>query len=68
MFANGISTVKIAEIEGCCQNAVWKSVERAREKIKKFLEKNKKQVVETVQKRYKVKGRSFYCKNMPCVL
>ena len=42
MFANGISTVKIAEIEGCRQNAVWKSVERAREKIKKFLEKNKK--------------------------
>ena len=41
MFANGISTVKIAEIEGCRQNAVWKSVERAREKIKKFLGKQK---------------------------
>ena len=42
MFANGMSTVKIAEIEGCRQNAVWKSVERAREKIKIFLTQNKK--------------------------
>ena len=26
MYLNGISTVKIAEIEGCNQNAVWKSI------------------------------------------
>ena len=37
MFLNGISTVKIAEIEGCNQNAVWKSIELARKKLKNLL-------------------------------
>lgn len=37
MFLNGISTVKIAEIEGCNQNAVWESIQGARKKLKKFL-------------------------------
>lgn len=36
MFMEGISTVKIAEIEGCNQNAVWKSIESAKKKIKYF--------------------------------
>ena len=37
MYLEGISTVKIAEIEGCNQNAVWKSIDQAKNKIKKFL-------------------------------
>ena len=37
MFLNGITTVKIAEIEGCNQNAVWESIQGARKKLKKFL-------------------------------
>ena len=39
MYLNGISTVKIAEIEGCNQNAVWKSIELAKRKLKKILQK-----------------------------
>ena len=37
MFLNGISTVKIAEIEGCNQNAAWESIQGARKKLKKFI-------------------------------
>lgn len=37
MYLEGISTVKIAEIGGCNQNAVWKSIDQAKNKIKKFL-------------------------------
>ena len=37
MYLNGISSVKIGEIEGCSQNAVWDSIEGARKKLKKFL-------------------------------
>ena len=37
MFLNGITTVKIAEIEGCNQNAVWESIQGARKKLKKFV-------------------------------
>lgn len=36
MFVNGLSTKKIAEIEGCCQNAVWESIELARKKVKEI--------------------------------
>ena len=39
MLINGFSTLKIAEIEGCNQNAVWDSLQQARRKIKKFLSK-----------------------------
>lgn len=39
MLLNGLSTVQIAEIEGCNQNAVWKSIKLARRKLKKFLQK-----------------------------
>lgn len=37
MYLEGLSTVKIAEIEGCSQNAVWESLKLAQKKIKKFL-------------------------------
>lgn len=37
MYMKGISTVKIAEIEGCNQNAVWKSICQAKCKLKNFL-------------------------------
>ena len=37
MYLNGMSTVKIAEIEGCNQNAVWESLEAGKAKIKKYL-------------------------------
>ena len=37
MYLEGLSTVKIAEIEGCNQNAVWESITLARKKIQKFL-------------------------------
>lgn len=37
MYLNGMSTVKIGEIEGCNQNAAWESIEAGKEKIKKFL-------------------------------
>ena len=37
MFLNGVSTTKIAEIEGCNQNAAWESIQGARKKLKKFL-------------------------------
>ena len=39
MYLNGMSTVKIAEIEGCNQNAVWKSIEQSKNKILKFFSK-----------------------------
>ena len=35
----GLSTWEIAEIEGKHQNAIWKSIEHSKEKIKKFLKK-----------------------------
>ena len=37
MYLEGLSTVKIAEIEGCYQNAVWESLQLAVKKIKKYL-------------------------------
>ena len=37
MYLEGLTTVKIAEIEGCSQNAVWESLKLAQKKIKKFL-------------------------------
>lgn len=37
MCLEGLTTVKIAEIEGCSQNAVWESLKLAQKKIKKFL-------------------------------
>ena len=39
MYLNGMSTVKIAEIEGCNQNAAWKSIEQSKNKILKFFSK-----------------------------
>jgi len=37
MYLNGMSTVKIGEIEGCNQNAVWESLQAAKRKIRKIL-------------------------------
>ncbi len=37
MYMEGLSTIKIAEIEGCNQNAVWESLKLAIKKLKKFL-------------------------------
>lgn len=37
MYLEGLTTVKIAEIEGRSQNAVWESLKLAQKKIKKFL-------------------------------
>ena len=37
MYLEGLSTVKIAEIEGCNQKSVWESIEAAKNKIKLFL-------------------------------
>lgn len=39
LYMSGLSSVKIAEKEGCNQNAVWKSINQAKEKIEKFLMK-----------------------------
>lgn len=39
MSLAGLSTVKIAEIEGCNQNAAWKSIEQAKKILKKFLKR-----------------------------
>lgn len=37
MYLEGLTTVKIAEIEGCNQKSVWESLEAAKEKIQKYL-------------------------------
>ena len=36
MYLEGLSTVKIADVEGVSQHVVWKSISQAKEKIKKF--------------------------------
>lgn len=35
MYLEGLSTVKIAEIEGCNQKSVWESISAAKNKVKK---------------------------------
>lgn len=39
MYLEGLSTVKIAEIEGCNQKSVWESLNAAKIKIQNFLKK-----------------------------
>ncbi len=36
MYLNGLSTVKIADIEGCNQKTAWESIDSAKTKIKKY--------------------------------
>lgn len=36
MYLEGLTTVKIADVEGVSQHVVWKSISQAKEKIKNF--------------------------------